>query len=286
MNALNSTANSLFNLLLTPLEAIGPQFAILVVSGIFGVLALVAFKAISKQDAIKGTKDKIKGHLIEIRLYQDDLVVVGKAIAKVLLRNFQYLALNFGPFIPLSIPFVIVASQLVVRYAFDPLEVQAIEAPRLAGAGVEIQVQMASSDRYGDVKGMTLELPAGLTAVSALVRIPSEGRAVQEVIATGAGAGDIIIRYADGREVRKRVVMGDEPERLMQPERTASFFGSWLWPAEDKLATEDSAERVWFVYPERDLGWLPGGPFGVLLSFVLASMVFGVIALKPLGVQI
>jgi hypothetical protein len=44
---------------------------------------------------------------------------------------------------------------------------------------------------------------------------------------------------------------------------------------------------VSFVYPESDLGWLPGsGPMGVILVFLVASMAFGIAALKPLGVQI
>ena len=77
----------------------------------------------SAQRRIKAAKNKIKGHLIEIRIYQDDLAIVGRAIVKVLLRNFQYLGLNLLPFVPLSIPFVIVLAQLVVRYGYAPAAV-------------------------------------------------------------------------------------------------------------------------------------------------------------------
>jgi hypothetical protein len=45
-------------------------------------------------------------------------------------------------------------------------------------------------------------------------------------------------------------------------------------------------ERVAFLYPDSDLGWMPGGPTGVLIIFLVASMLFGFIALKPLGVKI
>ena len=121
MNAINRAVTSFFDLVLTPLEAVSDEFALLFVSGVFGVLALWIFKHISWQKGIKATKDKIKGHLIEIRLYQDDLVTVGKAIGKVLFRNVQYLVLNFGPFVPLAIPFALVAAQMVVRYGFEPV---------------------------------------------------------------------------------------------------------------------------------------------------------------------
>ena len=59
-----------------------------------------------------------------------------------------------------------------------------------------------------------------------------------------------------------------------------------LWPAEERFGADSPLERVAFIYPDSDLGWLPGGPGGVLIIFVLASMLFGFIALKPLGVKI
>jgi hypothetical protein len=59
-----------------------------------------------------------------------------------------------------------------------------------------------------------------------------------------------------------------------------------LWPAEPRYAPSSPLERVAFLYPDSDLGWLPGGPVGVLIVFLVASMLFGFIALKPLGVKI
>ena len=87
----------------------------------------------------------------------------------------------------------------------------------------------------------------------------------------------------------KQIVTGDVdlPDK-MQPERVGSFFASWLWPAEPTTGGT-SFEHVAFAYPERTLpglGFLPGGPFGVLLVFLIASMLFGVLILKPLGIQI
>src|SRR5690349_10549423 len=120
MNPLNHASTRIFDTLLAPLEHLPFPSAIVAVSAVFGVLGLVAFKHLSAQKRISAAKEKIKAHLIEIRIYQDDLAIVGKAIGKVLLRNFQYLGLNLGPFVPLSIPFVLVLSQLVVRYGFRP----------------------------------------------------------------------------------------------------------------------------------------------------------------------
>ncbi|QDV09391.1 hypothetical protein Poly30_49490 [Planctomycetes bacterium Poly30] len=283
MNAINRAVTKFFDLVLTPLEAISDEFALLFVSGVFGVLALWIFKHISWQKGIKATKNKIKGHLIEIRLYQDDLVVVSKAILKVLWRNVQYLFLNFGPFIPLAIPFALVAAQMVVRYGFEPADVQQVQATRLAGDGITLSIE-GDTDAIAD---LSIELPEGLTRVAPLPRIPGQKTASTEFFAEAPGVYDIVLRTR-GQEIKKRFVAGaaDEDVRTMQPERVTGFLSALLWPAEDTLEGT-GLTHVAFVYPESDLGWLPfEGPGGVLIIFVLASMVVGFLALKPLGVQI
>ena len=145
MNALNGLFTKLFDVLLTPLELLGNEMSLLIVSGIFGVVALVVFKHISSQKGIKGAKDKIKAHMIAIRIYQDDLVIVAKSIAKVLLRNLQYVSLNFGPFIPLAPLFVVVVAQTVVRYGFEPLPVVSVEEAQemMSGRGTMLSVSFA-----------------------------------------------------------------------------------------------------------------------------------------------
>jgi hypothetical protein len=118
MNALNRAVTQAFDVLLWPFERLGVAWSLILVSGLFGIAALFLFKHVSAQRRIRYVKDRIKGHLIEIRIWQDDLGIVAKSTGKVLLRNFQYLGLNLLPFIPLSIPFVFVLAQLVVRYSY------------------------------------------------------------------------------------------------------------------------------------------------------------------------
>jgi len=286
LDAFNRLVTRVFDVLLTPLEWVGPEFSLLVVSGVFGVLALWLFKHISRQKGIKAAKDRIKGHLIEIRIYQDDLGVVSKAIGKVLLRNLQYLGLNFAPFVPLAIPFTFVIAQLVVRYAFDPVPVQqrhalAAEGPRIAGEGVNLWIEGDAAA----IASLEVTLPEGLVAREVLAKVPASGCALMELAAERPGAYDITLRTSAG-ETTKRLVAGrDARERVMQPERVTGL-ATLLWPAEDSLAGT-GLTQVTFRYPESDLGWLPGsGLVGVLLVFLVASMAVGLLALKPLGVQI
>ncbi|MBL8856928.1 MAG: hypothetical protein JNL28_00265 [Planctomycetes bacterium] len=285
MNALNHVVTAVFDVLLWPLEKLGPAYALVIASGLFGVLALIAFKYISRQQAIARVKNKIKAHLIEIRIYADDPRLVSRAIGKTLMRNVQYLTLNLLPFVPLSIPFTFVVAQCVVRYAFAPVPLHASATGLLAGQGTTLNV--ALSREFADqIKGLTIHFPDGLRAVSPLVRNTSEGRAWQEFIALTAGVHTIEFSLADGTRAGKLLAAGAVTPRQMQPVRGRGFWSALLWPAEDAFEAPSPFAQIEFVYPDADLGWLPSGAGGVLLVFVLSSMLFGLLALKPFKIQI
>jgi hypothetical protein len=284
MNSLNHVFSRLFDLFLTPLESIGRPFALVLTSAVFGVIALVVFKHVSAQKRIRATKNRIKGHLIEIRIYQDDLAIVGKAIGKVLLRNLQYLALNLAPFLPLSIPFAIVLAQLVVRYGYAPAAVHGATEAILPGRGAMIEVELAR-DRAAEVADLRIELPPGVRAISPLVRVPSEGRAFQEVAAIAPCASPVRFVLAGGEQAEKGFTAGAWTGPL-QPERGTGFFSALLWPAEDTFASDSPFRRIRIEFPEDELAWFPSGPGGVLIVFLVVSMAAGLLVMKPLKVQI
>jgi len=294
MNALNGAMTWLFDQVLSPLEYLGVGWALIFVSGVFGVVALIAFKHISSQRRIKAVKDRLKGHIIAIRIFQDDLRVVSTSVLKILGGNFKYLGLNFGPFIPLAIPFVFVIAQFVVRYAYAPVALTSDPMAQLAGAGTLLEVQLEPKSA-SLIKDLKVSLPDGVVALSKLVRIPGEGRAYQEIAATKSGVHEIKLALGNAATETKLFCAGDASLRVMQPRRvnnrdwyrlTDPDHWPALWPAEAGFASDSPFASVAIAYPERDLGWLPGGEGGILLTFFLASMLFGIVALKPLGVQI
>lgn len=137
-----------------------------------------------------------------------------------------------------------------------------------------------------DVSKLEVRLPAHLQALSPLARNERDGIAVMEFAATSPGTADVQF-WIDGTIAgTKSVSAGPSRPRSMQPERVSSFWSSWLWPAEPTLQADSPIGSVRFLYPDKDLGFLPGGPGGVLLTFFLASIVFGIAILKPLNIQI
>lgn len=287
MNAAHRAVSAVLDAVLTPFELLGDAAALVLISGVFGIIALLVFKQISWQAGIKATKDKIKGHMIAIRIYQDDLGVVFGAVVRIVVRNFLYLGLNFGPILPLLAPFMLVASQLVVRYAFDPLPVvdEAEADGMLAGRGTMLEVRMKRG-RGDEASRLTVHLPPHLKALSPLVRNPRDGIAVMEFAAISPGTADVQFMI-DGRLAgTKSISSGNVAPRSMQPERVSSFWESWLWPAEPTFPPESPIDSVRFDYPERRMGFLPGGALGVLVTFCVASIAFGIAVLKPLNIQI
>ena len=140
--------------------------------------------------------------------------------------------------------------------------------------------------RNAEVSGLTVELPSHLKALSPLVRNERDGIAAVEFTAISPGSGDARL-LVNGRLVgTKLIVSGTQAPRTMQPERVSDFWSSWLWPAEPTIDATSPIATVAFAYPDRHMGFLPGGAFGVLLTFCVASILFGIAVLKPLNIQI
>ncbi len=282
MNLVNSISTKLFDLMMVVLEPLGLEIAIVIVSGVAGVLGLVLFKYISSQKRIADTKDKIKGHMIEIRIYQDDLTVVGAAVGKILLRNFQYLGLNFLPILPLLPPFVLLISQFAVRYGFEPL-------PEGEDFTLVVELEEGGTRRAED---LVVEGPDWLTAENhTVVRTPGEGRAFITVHDAPAGVWEFRFGFTGGEiDVVKPVAIGDPEDapRRMQPDRVGDFWNAWLWPAEPTIAAETSLEKISIAggYPMRSYWWMPDGPLGLMVGVAVYSIIIGAAALKPLGVTI
>ena len=216
---------------------------------------------------------------------QDDLLVVLKAIGKVLWYNVKYLFLNFAPFVPLSIPFVIVVAQLVVRFGFAPIPVEEANLADLRpGQGVMIEVEF---DEASKAKAAELEivLPEGLAALSPLVRSAADGKAFQEVVAVADGAWDVELKVG-GETETKRVLTGETTERIMQPFRVAGFWDLWLWPAEPSFSAASGLATVSVAYPDRELAWMMDGAGGVFIMFVIVAFIIGGAAIKVFDIQI
>ncbi|MCK5407266.1 MAG: hypothetical protein KAJ37_07425, partial [Candidatus Krumholzibacteria bacterium] len=75
--------------------------ALSVISLLTGVALIFIFKATSNQRRIKETRDRFKARILEMRLYQDDIVLIHKALFAALATNLTYLRASIKPILVL-----------------------------------------------------------------------------------------------------------------------------------------------------------------------------------------
>jgi hypothetical protein len=118
----NAITSAVFDVILAPFGHRAMWFDLLFWPILAGVVALLIYKAVSNQAGIADAKRRITVHLLEVRLYRDDLLGVLKSTALGLAQNARYLGYNVLPMLVMFVPMTIILVQLVANYAYDPLQ--------------------------------------------------------------------------------------------------------------------------------------------------------------------
>ena len=84
MTTFLTLVNQLFDLIFFPFRSLNPMVGLTVVSFLTGILMVLVFRTTSNQAGIKQVKERIKAHLLAIRLFQDQLDVVLRTHARIL----------------------------------------------------------------------------------------------------------------------------------------------------------------------------------------------------------
>jgi hypothetical protein len=190
-----------------------------------GVIALVIYKYLSNQKGIEKAKNGIKVHLLEIRLYKDDLFGVVTSTLRIFLKNFVYVGHNIWPMIVMIGPMMAMLFQLEAEYAFKPMEVGQVEL---------VKVQLDEEHAKVAATDVEWELPEGLALDAPPVRT-TDGQIVFRI--RTEAAGDHVMKLHVGDEtVEKGIWVGGE-ERKVPVMRTKGWEG-YLYPGEDPLDEE------------------------------------------------
>ena len=95
--AVNAVLNTLFDVLFWPVHALPAEWQVAVLALPGAALALGIYKVASNQAAIRDAKSKIVAHLLELRLFRDDLRVLLRAEGKVFTSIGRYLGHSLLP---------------------------------------------------------------------------------------------------------------------------------------------------------------------------------------------
>src|SRR5262245_42042557 len=120
MQAYQSVSSRLFDLLLAPFGHRLAGFDLLLWPLIMGIVALQVYKYASNQAAIARVKRQISMHLLEIRLFSQDILQVLRSTGAILVRNTLYIGHNLLPMAVMLVPMLAIMVQLVAHYAYAP----------------------------------------------------------------------------------------------------------------------------------------------------------------------
>lgn len=233
-----------------------------------GIVALLVYKHISNQKGIERAKNGIKVHLLEIRLFQDDLLGIVLSTFKILWKNVLYIGHNVMPMIVMFVPMMTILFQLEANYALDPVP---------EGSVVTLTVELDRDVTDVSQREISIEVPEGLELLGQNQAKP--GGALFKLRADAPGDHEIAVSVGGVTEM-KGLAVGGEPRKVPFL-RTKSWEG-YLYPGEAALDGDSPFKDMRFAkgdLPNRDLGVMPGGEGGILLVFFVLSIAAG-LALK------
>lgn len=235
------------------------------------LLALLVFRYASNQDGIRLAKDRIKGHLLELWLYKDDLSVMLQAQRQVILYSMRYMALALVPMAVMIFPLGPVIVQIESQFAFQGLPV---------GESAIISVAI-DKDEPVDELNVSLLLPAGVSLETPVLRIDETGELMWRIRADAPGQHSISIAIND-EEFERRLLAGVDTGALWPHAFRADDWRILGSAAEQPLPSESPVKITEIDYPRARgefLGlssatWLLLG-FTLILGFALRGF-FGV----------
>jgi hypothetical protein len=264
ISAFNSVLGRFFDVILYPLRALNPWVAIALLSLLTAVIMLLVYRVVSNQDGIKKTRNRIAAHLLEIRLYQNNMPVTFRAQGSILWWNLKYLMHAMKPMLVLVIPLVLAIINLDLRFGTSPL------AP---GDSTVVALKLRPGYQPSQVPAQ-IKTPAGIEVATPPLRIDGEREVDWRLKAKEPGTHLLDIRVGD-EVLAKSIVVGNPTLDAVQSARVGpGIFNLLLNPGEPPLPGSSAVQSIAISYPHKNLV-LFGFHIHWLVAFFVLSVLFG-----------
>lgn len=281
MSMLNSLLCRLFDALLFPFSGLHPLVGLAVVSLVFGVVMLLVFKVTSNQEKLTAVKRRIHAGLFEIRLFNDDLRAISRALADILRHNLSYIGLAMVPLLWMMAPIVLVIAQLQFHYGYQGLK-----------PGQPTLVKVALTPNWnkslgGDARPeFQLQAPAGLEIEAGPTWAPALRELTWRLSASEPGDYELSL-VSSTATLTKSVVVSDKILRRSPSRLSPGFVNQLLYPAESPLPETSPVHSITLGYPEGNAGFEGWeNEWTWMIFFLILSIVFAFALRKPLKVTI
>jgi hypothetical protein len=236
-SAVNAVLNAVFDALFWPVHALPAEWQVVVLALPAAVVALAIYKVASNQAAIRNAKSKIVAHLLELRLFRDDLRVLLGAEARVFANIGRYVGHSLLPMVLMLPFFLLMLIQIESRFAFRGL------APDEAA----IVTARIDSDRPVSQLPVSLDSDDGLAIVTPSLRADSESEIYWKVRPAAAGIHRLSLHV--GTEETVRALRADSAQGVMNMAYRTSDARTLFYPREAALPAEGRIAAISIDYP-------------------------------------
>ncbi len=244
------------------------------VSFLSGLLMLFIFRLTSNQAGIRQVKDKIKAHLLELRLFKDSLPVTLKAQGQILSHNLKYIGYSTKPMLIMLIPLLVILAQLNLWFGYKALPVGETAILKLS---LEENTDSLSQE-------VELEVPAGLVVETPPLRLEQLREIDWRIRAKAEGIHELRIKLA-GQSLTKTVTVAAKPLTRVCPLKTSRFLDELLYPGEKPISSSIPVTSVEITYPAKKLN-LFGLNLHWLVPYLALSILSGFVFKRPFRVEI
>jgi hypothetical protein len=245
------------------------------ISLLTGLLMLLIFRLTSNQEGIRKVKDKIKAHLLELRLFKDNMGVTMEAQGKILGANLRYIAYSAKPMLVMMVPLVLILIQLNLWFGYEPLR---------PGESAIVKVKLEESATPMEVEA-ALEVPPGIEVETPPLRL-QEQKEIDWRLRARAGGVHVLVLKIGGQSLVKSVAVGRGSLGRISPVKVRrQFFEEVLNPGEKPLPSQVPVRSIEIVYPPKRMNFL-GWRLHWLIAYFALSILFGFALKRPFRVEI
>ncbi len=288
MSFVNDVLRAVFDAALRPFAALPPIVPVTLAALAAGIFALLVYRWTSDQEALAAVKRRLFAHLLEVRLFNDDLRAVLAAQGRLLRENLTYLRLNLAPLLWMVVPFMLVIAQLQFHYGYDGLEV---------GDRTLLVVDLAAADTESVAAGeavprplVEVEAPPGVAVETDSVWIPSLRQVVWRLRAEEPGDHELTVRTGGGAFTKSLFVADPEDGarrvRRSPTRRRAAILDQLLYPAEPSLPRGGPIERIDVQYAAASISFFGLLDVHWLIAFLVLSIALAFALRSRFGVTL
>ena len=273
LDAINVVLTSFFDVVCWPFRGLQPIWTLTLISFASGVFLVWLFGKTSNQDKIREVRNRIRGNLIGVRLFQHDIGVVLRLQSRIFGDTFRFMKLAVVPMLIMAVPVVLIMTQLNLRFAVRPT------AP-----GEPVVVTTLVRDEATLEQPIALKAPEGVTVETPPVKIRSSREIAWRLRVDRPGTHRLLVQVGNDI-VEKQIVGGVGWQSIVQRLSGSGIIDTLLYPGEPPIAANLNVEAIEVAYPPLELS-LFGLRMDWLVCFLLLSMAFGFGFKGFLGVEV